>query len=246
MDKRKTAGLQRSLFSCLKKYEIFLKHIVDEYSLIECLITYDFQPANVISNDYFCFCVAKSCKTLIAINILLNNKLPEDAMVLLRSSYESYLHIVFSVDNYLEIDKLVSYKVGLHSGVYRHPKTKKGKKDYNKIIIHEGNDPIDFGVTVAELANKTGYDEDKYLHHMIYSYLSEFSHPHFMASGSYRVREGVPRYSYNRTENTLETAFLSTYIYTLILSCVITYECIDEGTISYFREPGGRSYLFIY
>lgn len=236
MDGRKIVGLQRSLLSCLQKYEEIYKDAIDEYSLIECLITEDFQPANV-SNDYFYFCLAKACKSSIAINVLLEEELPEDAIVLIRTVYESYLHMSFSVSNYEEIDKLVSFRVGLHHGLYQHPENKKGKKDYRKIIIDNDKPPEDISLSPFELANKTGHVEDALLHPLLYSYLSEHSHPHFMASGSYRMEHGMPRYCYDRADNNnLQASFLATYVSTLVLSSFIFYEDIDEGRITYYKN----------
>lgn len=236
MDGRRIAGLQRSLLSCLQKYEEIYKYAIDEYSLIECLITKDFQAANV-SNDYFYFCLAKACKSSIAINMLLESKLPEDAIVLIRTVYESYLHMSFSVSHYEEIDKLVSFRVGIHNGLYQHPETRKGKKDYRKIIIDNDKPAEDINLSSFELASKTGYVEDKLLHNILYSYLSEHSHPHFMASGSYRAERGMPRYCYDRADdNTLQASFLAAYVNTLVLSSFMFYENVDDGMAAYCKN----------
>jgi hypothetical protein len=56
-------------------------------------------------------------------------------------------------------------------------------------MIHpQTQEVVPYGISFVELSAKTGIPTDEAVHNKLYGFLSEFSHVHMIASGSYRVK----------------------------------------------------------
>lgn len=219
-----------SLFKALKRrlgLQICLsQQIVFEYGTADAIAENNFSHQRVV-HDYVFYCFTKACKTLMAISLLIDNKLPEDAMILLRSVYESYLHIVYVLNNPNHIDDLVQKKIGLSIGRLKHPISKKGDKKFNQVIDSQTGEISTYGIGMSTLVNGSKYQFDKAVHTVMFPFLSEHTHPNMIASGNYR--ENDIYYSYWEASNTLQSAFFAVYVSTLILSEALAFEQLVEA-----------------
>jgi len=199
----------------LRSAELALRAIVDRYAFAKAIATNNYNDANV-ANDFFYYCFTKSTKTLIAINVLIEERLGEDAQILIRAAYENYLAISFLVSNPDRLDDLVAKKVGAHTGYLQHPLTSRGRIDYRKVIDPDSGEKLPFGLSVAEMVSLGKYSEDREVHWPLYGFLSEHCHPHMMASGNYRDKTNL-HYSYENKIQVLQAVVYATYIYVLLL-----------------------------
>ncbi|RUR73894.1 DUF5677 domain-containing protein [Chlorogloeopsis fritschii PCC 9212] len=202
------------------------QEIVFEYGTVDAIVENDFSQ-EIVVHDYVFYCFTKACKSLMAVSLLLDNRLPEDAMILLRSVYESYLHIVYVLKNPERIDDFVQKKIGLYTGRFKHPVSKKRNKMSNQVINSETGEISNYGIGMSTLVNGSNYKFDKEVHTVIFPFLSEHTHPNMIASGSYRKDDIY--YSYWQASNTLQSTFFAVYISTLILSEALTFEKLVEA-----------------
>lgn len=210
----------------LLRAETAFYSIVDNYAFAEAIAHNSYQDRYVI-NDFFYYCITKSTKTLIAINLLIRSNLGEDAQILLRSAYENYLAASFLLANPARLDDLVGKKIGVHTGYFKHPINSKGKSDRRNIVDPCSGEVLPFEVPVAEMASTGRHTEDNDVHWHLYGFLSEHVHPHMMASGNYRDESRI-RYSYVTQTQTLQASIFATYIYLLLLCEVRYFEGLDD------------------
>jgi hypothetical protein len=245
MDRRKFASLNRSLNAILRQYETNLTLVVDNYLLAEVIVFQDQQPAYMIT-DWLNFCITKSCKSLLAIQILLKFKFSEDVLIILRSVYENYLSMVYILNHPENIDDFIQKPVGVKVGSYIHPK--KGDRTNFRIIIDpETKEELPYGIGVSTRAKGSLYKSDFDLFMQIYAYLSELVHPHFMSSGNYRnEKKRRVSYTYSCSDLNLifEAKFLTTYIFTLLLAEVFEIESneLEIPEMSKMRKTIIRGY----
>ncbi len=170
-------------------YSEFLKlskQIIDKQSLafIPLQIDGGLEPSHDdIANDYIYFCFAKFTKTSLAIEKLFNAGFYEDALILTRSNYESYIYAKAVTTDPDLIYQLVDFRLGLI-----------GEKDFKwkdqrKRLIVSTSDPkevhyyIDKVWTIAKTAN------EEFTYRMIYKYLCQISHCDFLTLGYYQDGE---------------------------------------------------------
>ncbi|MBE9205838.1 hypothetical protein IQ244_04780 [Nostoc sp. LEGE 06077] len=207
------------------------QEIVFEYATADAIAEDDFSQ-EIVVHDYVFYCFTKACKSLMAVSLLLDNRLPEDAMILLRSVYESYLHIVYVLQNPDHIDDFVQKKIGIYTGRFKHPVSKKGNKMCNQVIDSETGEISTYGIGISTLVHGSKYQFDKEVHTVMFPFLSEHTHPNMIASGNYR--EDDIYYSYWQASNTLQSAFYAVYISTLILSeALVLEELVEAKEIKY-------------
>jgi len=202
------------------------QEIVFEYGTADAIAEDDFSQ-QIVVHDYVFYCFTKACKSLMSVSLLLDNRLPEDAMILLRSVYESYLHIVYVLQNPERIDDFVQKKIGLYTGRLKHPVSKKGNKLANQVIDSETGEILTYGIGMSTLFYGSKYQFDKEVHTVMFPFLSEHTHPNMIASGNYRDDDIY--YSYWQASNTLQSAFFAVYLSTLILSEALTFEKLVEA-----------------
>jgi Family of unknown function (DUF5677) len=202
------------------------QEIVFEYGTADAIAEDNFSQ-DIVVHDYVFYCFTKACKSLMAVSLLLDNRLSEDAMIILRSVYESYLHIVYVLQNPERIDDFVQKKIGLYTGRLKHPVSKKGNKMSNQVIDSETGEISPYGIGMSTLVNGSKYQFDKDVHTVMFPFLSEHTHPNMIASGNYRADDIY--YSYWQASNTLQSAFYAVYISTLILSEALAFEELVEA-----------------
>lgn len=158
-----------------------------------------------IEEDFVYFCFAKFTKTMISINILVKEKLYEDALILLRSNFECFINakaVVFSPES---LNSFIEYKFGLIDG--KKYKKKNGRSDkIRDVSTGEEFDYIDKIYDMAKKAKET--DSYKYL----YKYLCEITHCNFITSVYYR--DGAV-YSYEKVN---EVALYNVLLWSVYLN----------------------------
>lgn len=170
-----------------------------------------------VEEDFIYFCFAKFTKTMIAIDTLIENKLYEDALILLRSCYESLINakaVVFSPET---LEHFVEYKLGLINN------EKYKKKKLGKIQNIDTEEEIVYIDKIYDIAKKA---KEEVSYKYLYKYLCEITHCNFITSGYYR--DGAV-YSYEK-ENMIALYNLllwSIYINYKFYNCLIEDEIFD-------------------
>lgn len=145
--------------------------------------------AETVLHDFQWFAVCKATRSLDAADRLITMSLGEDALVVLRTVYEAYLHLSFISANPHRVNDLVAAKVGMYAGLYAHPKSKKGRVVWNQVVNPETGQPSPHGVAIPELVSAGRHPLDRPLHDTLYAFLSEHAHVHMIAIGAYRTPE---------------------------------------------------------
>ena len=117
--------------------------------------------------DYIIFCVTKIFKTIKTIIIHLENGFIEDAFVLLRTIYESYLNIVLILHKPGKLDDLIA-RAGLSQGTHEYAKNKKGKPDRRRIIDKRTGLEFQGNISTHYMASCSDFDEDILIHDILY------------------------------------------------------------------------------
>lgn len=215
----------------LQDHATFISRIIEKYGKVEVIQkSRNNQPIDQsdLIHDYVFFCYTKGTRSLIASDILLTEGFFEDVKVVLRSSYECYLNAGFAYHNPNKINDLIGLRVGEYFGRYLHPVDKRGRIIRKQIIHPVTEEIIDFNISVAKMASGTGNEWDAKVHSDLYSFLSEFTHVHIIASGSYR----------NNAEDwySVEPDISSAY-YTMALSTYISWLVFDSA-LKYAQTKG--------
>lgn len=176
----------------------------------------------ITPRDYVLFCVTKNLKSLRAAILLIEKNFGEDALNLIRSIFENYLHISMCIhhDDFLYDVKL---KIGILTGTHRY-----NKKGSDKVI------EIKTGETFR-LKYKRGFDlasnhpkhgaNDSIIFDYLYEYLSSYTHPDLMTISNYIDQEGLNHTKRNqKSESVLYIGFLNL----LILNELKNFPSIDE------------------
>lgn len=170
-----------------------------------------------IEEDFVYFCFAKFTKTMNSINVLIKEKLYEDALILLRSNFECFINAKAVVVSSECLDSFIEYKLGLIDG--KKYKKKNGRSDrIRNVNTGEEFEYIDRIYDIAQKANET--DSYRYL----YKYLCEITHCNFITSGYYR--DGVV-YSYEKVN---EVALYNVLLWSVYLNYKF-YNCLIEDEI---------------
>lgn len=216
----------------------FIGYIVDEYG--DTLVIGSNKPFKEslpdYHHDYFYFCLTKATRSLLASNKLAEMRFREDAMILTRTAYETYLLIanVVNDENFIDISIFISLM--LNTGEAKYLRRDTGKLDFHKVIINGVDNPIAYDMSVSTLAKKTFSKYDKLIHKDLYKYMSEFLHSDFISSGNYRTDDNKkydvePKYLY------LDIHFLIMYItYLLLQSMYIEYKKYNKYTFNQIIE----------
>lgn len=230
MEVKKAAILEKAFSKRLSSTVTAFKLLVDNYAVAEAIIIGTIH--RTIYNDFLYFCITKSCKSLMSVELLLKNNLPEDALVLLRTFYENYLSLSFLLYNPDRIDNFVEQKIRVYVGDYKHPKTNRGYVDYKRIIKEDG-EIVRYGFSAKELSRATRHKSDIVTFDYFYTFLSELVHPHFISSGNYRHDA---KYTYADASNNLQTYFCATYFSTKLIYEWFAYEDIEKRELRYFKN----------
>lgn len=165
---------------------LFVK-LIDDFGAVKCVQK---KPDEVVYDDLFhdflFYGLTKSFKSFLATSILCENLYQEDAQILLRSTYETYLAINYVHNNPKELDHYTRKALGLSIGEIKHPLSKKGKLQKNKIVDPAIGVTEDFGLSISTLLTGIDSKDEIEMHKTIYPYLCEHTHLNMIASGNYR------------------------------------------------------------
>lgn len=177
-------------------------------------------------SDFILFCLTKSFKSLGAVNILIQHQFSQDALIILRTIYETYLIISYLIKNPLEINEILGKKLGFSKGVYQKIKDSKGKIIRGKLIDIRNQQVFDFGISISKISKSGRYEIDGQIHEILYKFLSEFVHPNMICSVGYMdKRKG--KFSYRNNESYLIPMWISVYLQTIILHEIHDFFIID-------------------
>jgi len=179
-------------------------------------------------HDYIFLCITKGLRTLNSVDLLLTEGQFEDSTILMRASYECYLNGAYVYNDNQKVHELLLIKLGLYSGTLEHPLRNNGKPKRQKVVIPETGEHVDYGISIAEMANNTSSEYDSVVHTPFYKFLSEFVHVHIMSSGSYRTED----HQWYTSTSSPYAAF-----YTITNSLYISWLLLDI-TIDYLHDKG--------
>lgn len=164
------------------------------------------------------FCAARTAKSLQAIRMLVETQAAEDSLTIVRSMYEGYLHCVCALREPKLLDEVQRAKAGVHAGTHVHPVTRRGRLDYRVAVDIETGERLRAELLMGTLARQSPYPEDGEIYNELYSYLSTFAHPHFLAIGQFLGPTGFT--SKNR-ELAFEAFLLANFVGSLVLDAIV-------------------------
>lgn len=210
-----------------------LVKLIDDFGIIKVIpknnigVTYD-----DLFHDFVFYGLTKSCKSFLAIRILIENLYQEDAQILLRSTYETYLAIKFVHKNPQELFHYTRKSVGVSTGFFKHPTSKKGRLVKNKIINPDTGDIEDYGLPISTLTTAIESKFELEIHKFLYTYLCEFTHLNMIASGTYREPD-EKRYTYYSPDHYDHPVMYLEYIMQLYFDLIVSEIGILHDTLPY-------------
>ena len=175
------------ILQALDKHLELWAQIIDKYGKVKCVLYKDKKiKLHYLFHDFVFFGITKSFKSLLASRQLIGNLYPEDAKIILRSVYETYLSINYVAQNPKEIQHFLYKSLGVATGQIKHPKNKRGNPIKSQIINPDNGKVEDFGISISKLANTLKSSDEKELHPYLYKDLCEHSHLNMISSGNYR------------------------------------------------------------
>ena len=226
-----------------------LKIFIDKYGLVMAILKKEehFEGGDALS-DFLIFCTTKSFKTIKAVNSLIENGFFEDALILLRTVYESYITISYLIKNPIRVNDLLQGKLCYSLGCLEKMVDDRGKTVYKKFINTKNNKVIDLDITIAQIAQMGKYSIDGEIHKFLYKFLSEYIHPNMVAHDSYIDTE-QGRFSYEKHDNFLLSMWLSVYLTTIILFEIINFFVIfdeDRNTFKPICDEGALNLIELF
>lgn len=138
------------------------------------------------------FCLTKAIKTMQAIRLLTDKRFGEDALILIRSILEAYLHAAYLLARPERADDLVKARAGLIMGTHEYLITSKGRVDYNRIVEKETGHIFDGRITFKTMAKESAIPEDSTVYEVLYDFLSGYTHPNLAHATTYvSIEESV-------------------------------------------------------
>ena len=174
------------LFSSTRKLSRSLSALVSRYAVAKG-VAVGFATPEIAVDDFFFFCIAKGSKHIRAALSLVENKFPEDAIVLSRSAYECYVCAAYAKGKGIRgMDYLVYNPIGLSAGTVEFVRNRKGDPNYRILIDRETRTIYDAAPTIERMASGTGNPDDAAMHRHFYRFASEHVHVNMIGSGNYR------------------------------------------------------------
>lgn len=202
--------------------------LVDSYAFAEAILYDSFQTGFVV-NDYLHFCHTKSARSLAAANTLVEGHFHEDATVLLRGVYENYIHFQYVLQHPMSVHDFVSSKIGLSSRRHAYAPTKRGGKNPSRVVDTVTGEEHRYGRGLSEMVRAVTGPLTISLHELMYEYLSEHAHNHFMSFGSYLDPQNKACFSSDPRGVDLQVAIYALLLSSLWLKCYPSFEEIDES-----------------
>ncbi|MBW4484666.1 MAG: hypothetical protein KME14_19195 [Tildeniella torsiva UHER 1998/13D] len=207
--------------------------LVDEYSFAEAHLYNSSQDSFVI-NDYLHFCYARSARSFEAVALLAKQNFREDVFVVLRSIYENYLSFWYVFENPDTLDAFVKAKILRSSRRFEHPNS--GPSRHLRIIDPNTGVQMLYGRSMSELARHGSQRITKKFHDLMFEYLCEFTHNHFMAFGGYVEPENYAKITARRTQKDLESLMYALLFSSLWLESFPEFEDVDYRDMRRIRH----------
>ncbi|MDP2388570.1 MAG: DUF5677 domain-containing protein [Bacteroidota bacterium] len=216
-----------------RQLELWVK-IVDNYGAVKC-IDKTKEPTTVeymdLFHDLVLFGYTKSCKSLLASRILIENIYQEDAQIILRSVYETYLSLNYVYRNPNTIEHFTKKSIGVSAGLLQHPTNKHGKKIKNQIINPDTNEVEAFGISIATLVSALPKNSEIKAHDIIYPYLCEHTHFNMISSGNYREPDHK-KYTYINYHSYDQPIIIQEYIMLIFLDLIVNDIKLDSTELT--------------
>jgi hypothetical protein len=184
---------------------------------------------------YIFFCFTRTLKTLRTIRFLLHEHLSDEALMLCRSIYENYLHIIFIKKNPEKVRDLVNARIGIQIGTYEYKRTPKGKLNYRIIIEKETQEEFEGHISALRMAKASSSSFDVKLFNYLYKELSKFIHPNFLNIDSYMSEIGF--------DHLTSGTWIKACLYTIFLSALILSELQDIQGVSKIMRSDIETFL---
>lgn len=148
-------------------------------------------PSPLLSPEqYQSLCAVRVHRTLRSIRMLLHERMSDDVIKLVRSIYESYLHMSMVCHDPAKVYDLVDVIIGLRSGTHQYKKKKDGS-DNKRIIVDIKTGQEYLGqISAYRMAESSGMSEDLHFFDFFYRRTSEFLHPSVFALDGYISEHG--------------------------------------------------------
>lgn len=225
-------GLESSLIDNIR----VLEKIINKYGVLKSGKGNEEEDDNNLISNYLFYCLAKGHRSLRAAHFLAEQGFFEDIFILLRSTYEAYLHMSFIKKNPTQIHRFTTIKMGVLNGQYEHPKNKKTGQDVKyKIVDPETKKEFVIDLTLSKISKHTLYEIDGNIHEGLYSYLSQFSHVNITAMGHY--------VSFNSKKFLIKSEYKDKIFQTIILSLFLSWLLLD--VVSSFSNISKKDYKTI-
>ena len=202
----------------------YFMHLVDNHAKPLALITGD---PDLLLNDFVYFCVTKSCRSLRAILLLIDQRFEEDALILVRSIYENYLSSAYVIQTPTALEYFIYNRIGLGVGVLEHPITPKGKRDPRKVRNKHTDEVSTLTLSISDLAKGTGIREDQEFFTSFYNYLCQHTHSNMISSGSYRTDDNC-KYTHCCHDTPLQAKYYTTLVMALLGQCLLKFPHFPE------------------
>jgi hypothetical protein len=183
------------------------------------------------------FCLTKAIKTMQAIRLLTDKRFGEDALILIRSILEAYLHAAYLLAHPEKAADLVTARVGLVNGTHEYLVTSKGRVDYSRIVEKATGRTFEGRITFKTMANKSAISEDSSVYEVLYEFLSGHTHPNFAHATTY---VSIERSSF---EHTGRAMFLEARALGFVVGCMFLHVLFQSGYLSNDMNRDLRVYL---
>jgi hypothetical protein len=213
------------LCSSIRELSQSLSAFICHYDVAEAIAFNTGTPAIAI-DDFFYYCIAKGSKHIRAAMVLMDNEMPEDAIVVSRAAYECYVSAAYARTHGVQaIDDLVYNPVGLDAGTVEYARTKTGKWDYRRLIDKETEALFHTPPSIERMVLSTGYRDDAVVHRYYYGFSSQHAHVNMAGSGNYRDGAAYTDHGDSQRPNAI---FLAAYITAVIVGLAIANTDMDE------------------
>lgn len=165
-------------------------------------------------HEYFLFCITKCFSTLRSIDWMIDKDRGADAMPLIRSLYDCYLHLRFIHQHPEKFDDLVLAKLGLQAGTHSFAKNATGKPDRRIILDNATGQKYEGHISAYRMAEASSNPTDIVLFPYLYEYLSGFVHPSI---------EYMPDYAahYNSMDPMHDGRLLEATFHAITIACML-------------------------
>ncbi|TDW96189.1 DUF5677 domain-containing protein [Dinghuibacter silviterrae] len=180
---------------------------------------------NITEVEYILFCLTKNLKTLRAALNLIEGNFGEDALNLIRSIFENYLHVAMSIRNNDFIND-IKIKIGLLLGTHKY--IRKGAEKVVEVATgKEARLKFTKNHQLALLHPLYG-KMDIEIYNYLYDFLSGFTHPDLVTLSCYVDENG---FNYQKRNFSSESILYISFFNLLILNEIKNLNGIDNTSI---------------